>query len=152
MVRDLALAFAAVALAIALHAAGANAGDRINAEPGGVAVKGYDVVAYFTMGAPTKGEQRYTHLWQGVRWQFVNAEHREAFASEPSRYAPRYGGFCAGGMARGNLATIDPEAFVIVDGKLYLNFDKSGAASFEANAPSRIADANANWQVLGNSD
>jgi len=130
----------------------AAAGEALNARPGGVAVKGYDVVAYFTMREPTRGTADFEHVWQGVRWQFVNREHLAAFADEPTRYAPRFGGFCAGGVALGNLSPIDPEAFVIVDGKLYLNFDQQTADDLSANAEETIARAEDNWKTIGVTD
>ncbi len=126
----------------------AHAGEVINAQPGGVAVKGYDVVAYFTVGRPVEGDPRYTHQWRGVRWQFANVAHLDAFASEPARYAPRYGGFCAGGMARGRRAPIDPEAFVIHDGKLYLHFNHASAETMRADPEVMVERADENWVRL----
>ncbi|MGF1563228.1 MAG: YHS domain-containing (seleno)protein [Geminicoccaceae bacterium] len=128
------------------------AGERLNAKPGGVAVKGYDVVAYFTEGQPTPGDEQFVHRWQNVRWLFASAAHRDAFAAEPTRYAPRYGGFCAGAMTRGFRATIDPQAFAIVDGKLYLAYSQDGIERFEADAESNVAVADDNWQRLGITD
>lgn len=125
------------------------AGERLNAKPGGVAVKGYDVVAYFTEGQPTPGDEQFVHRWQNVRWLFASAAHRDAFAAEPTRYAPRYGGFCAGGVALGNRAPIDPEAFVIVDGRLYLNYDQATADDVRANAAEIIPKADATWERIG---
>lgn len=138
-----------VAVALLLISQIAVAGERINAKPGGVAVKGYDVVAYFTKGEPTRGNERYTHLWQDRHWLFSSQIHLDAFAAEPTNYAPRYGGFCAGGVALGNRVQINPEAFVIVDGRLYLNYDKPTAEEFEATASESIAKADANWQQIG---
>lgn len=127
------------------------AGERVNARDG-VAVKGYDVVAYFTEGRPVRGNEQYTHRWQNVLWYFANEAHLEAFAAEPVRYSPRYGGFCAGGVVLGNRAPIDPEAFVIIDGKLYLNYDKPTAEEFAATADESIARADANWEKIGFTD
>lgn len=71
------------------------------------------MVAYFTEGRPVRGDESLAYEWLGVFWYFAKEAHREAFVSEPTRYAPRYGGFCAGGVALGNRSPIDPEAFVI---------------------------------------
>lgn len=138
-----------VTAALTIVSLAAIAGERINAKPGGVAVKGYDVVAYFTVGEPTRGDEEYAYQWQDVRWLFSSQSHLDAFAAEPTKYAPRYGGFCAGGVALGNRAPIDPEAFVIVDGRLHLNYDKATAIEFEADADEKIAKADTNWQRIG---
>lgn len=147
MMRRRFLVLSAAALfALRLEAA---AGDAINAKPGGIAVKGYDVVAYFTKGRAVEGSPAHEHEWRGVRWHFVNAEHRAAFAADPAQYAPRYGGFCAGGMARGRRAPIDPHAFVIHDGKLYLHFNHGSADEMTANPDAMVEKADANWARLG---
>jgi YHS domain-containing protein len=65
----------------------------VNADGHGLAVKGYDVVAYFTMGKPVKGDSRYSYAWQGATWRFANARHLEAFQAVPAKYAPQYGGY-----------------------------------------------------------
>ncbi|MCK7615051.1 YHS domain-containing (seleno)protein [Roseibium sediminicola] len=132
--------------------AAALAGERINAEPGGVAVKGYDVVAYFTPGEPTPGKAEFEYVWRDVRWRFSNKANQEAFAANPTKYAPRYGGFCAGGLALGRTSPVDPEAFVIVDGKLYLNFNKQDAKVMSADPEAVITKADENWKRLGQAD
>ena len=124
------------------------AGDMINAQPGEVAVQGYDVVAYFTQGAPTKGDPDIEFVWQDVRWRFTSEEHRASFAENPGKFAPRYGGYCAGGMLLGATPPIDPEAFVVLDGKLYLAFDRETAADFSANAAENIQQADEQWKAL----
>lgn len=143
---------AALVLVMTLAAGPTAAGELVNAGPDGVAVKGYDVVAYFTEGRPVRGDERYAHSWQEATWYFANETHLAAFAAEPARYAPRYGGFCAGGVALGNRSPIDPEAFVIIDGRLYLSFDEPTAENFEATADESIAKADANWDRIGFTD
>lgn len=125
-------------------------GELINVDADEVAIKGYDPVAYFTEERPVKGKPEFEYVWQDARWRFSNARHQELFASNPDRYAPRYGGFCAGGMALGLVAPIDPEAWVIVDGKLYLNYSKRGRDHLAADPEPKIARADANWDRLGN--
>lgn len=127
----------------------ASAGESINVTDGNLAIKGYDAVAYFTQSAPVKGDPVHETTWQGARWRFASAAHRELFVQDPGRYAPRYGGFCAGAMALGWKAPIDPEAWVIVEDRLYLNYSKEGRDEFAADADARIADADANWERLG---
>ena len=92
--------------------------------PGGIAVGGTDVVAYFREGKAVPGAPAHTHEFQGAVWRFSSAENRAAFAAEPERYAPQYGGFCAWAVAQGYRAEIDPEAWRIVGDKLYLNYSR----------------------------
>ena len=87
------------AFAAILAASTAVAGERINKDADGVAILGYDTVAYFTDGRPVKGSPDFEYVWQDARWRFASAEHRTLFASDPDRYAPQFGGFCTGAMA-----------------------------------------------------
>jgi hypothetical protein len=120
---------------------------QVNAEDG-LAVRGTDVVAYFTQGRPLQGSPAFTHRWHGATWRFASAAHRDLFAADPERYAPAYGGFCAFAVSEGYTAPIDPEAWRIVDGRLYLNYDRSVQRRWERDIPGRIARANANWPRL----
>jgi hypothetical protein len=122
---------------------------RINKGSDDVAILGYDPVAYFTEGRPVRGSPDYTHVWQNARWQFAKREHRDLFAVDPDRYAPRYGGFCSGGMALGWFVPIDPEAWVIVDDRLYLNYSKEGRDDFAKDPRPEIAKADKNWEEFG---
>ena len=94
---------------------------NINVDDQNVAILGFDTVAYFTEGKPTKGSPEFEVKWEDAKWRFASATNRELFEVNPERYSPRYGGYCAGGLAAGEFAPIDPEAWTIVDGKLYLN-------------------------------
>ena len=112
---------------------------------GGIAIKGYDPVAYFTKGRAMKGSKEFAHEWLGETWHFANANHRGLFAADPVKYAPQFGGYCADGVAYGqNTANIDPEAWRIIDGKLYLNYDKGAAAELE-EVPGQLTKAKTNW-------
>lgn len=124
-------------------------GERVNKDADDLAIKGYDPVAYFTEGRPVQGKAEFEHVWRDARWRFARAEHQEMFASDPQKYAPRYGGFCSGAMALGRLAPIDPEAWVIVDGRLYLNYSKSGRDRFAEDPEPAIGKADPNWEQLG---
>lgn len=124
------------------------ADELVNARPGGVAVKGYDVVAYFTKGEAVPGKETIEHTWRDVRWRFASEQHRAIFEADPERYAPRYGGFCAGGVSLGRRSPVDPEAFVIVDGKLYLNFDKPTAEELRASPEIILPKADTNWKRM----
>lgn len=127
-------------------------GQTINKDGDNVAILGFDAVAYFTEARPMKGSSEFEYEWQDARWRFVSAANRDLFALDPDAYAPQYGGNCAGAMARGRVASVDPEAWVIVDGKLYLNFDKRYAAEFVEDAPNQIAKANEKWEERGMSE
>jgi hypothetical protein len=138
--RDLLLGGALAALARPAAA-------EINAASG-VAIGGYDPVAYFTQGRPVRGSRRHRLEWRGAHWLFASAEHRRAFAADPERYAPRYGGFCAYGVAHNAKVKIDPDAWSIVDGRLYLNYDKRVQETWTQDKPRYIADADRNWPAL----
>ena len=116
----------------------------------GLALKGYDPVAYFTLGRPIKGDARLTFEWKGATWRFSTTEHRNAFIAEPERYAPSYGGYCAWAMSQGRLANIDPEAWKIVSGKLYLNYNDDIQKRWERDIPGFIAKADVEWARLLN--
>lgn len=115
----------------------------------GIAVDGTDVVAYFTQSAPVAGDPAITHDYMGQTWLFSSAENRDAFAADPAAYAPQYGGYCAWAVSEGYTAPTVPEAWTIVDNKLYLNFSRRIQRRWERDIPARIAAADANWpQVL----
>jgi hypothetical protein len=111
----------------------------------GIALSGYDAVAYFTESKAVEGDARFEHRWGGVRWRFASAAHREAFARSPEKYAPQYGGYCAYAVSRNYTAPTDPEAWKVVDGKLYLNYDKTVRGLWEKELPEAIARADRNW-------
>ncbi len=111
----------------------------------GAAIKGYDPVAYFTDGKPVKGKAEFSHEWMGVSWRFASAEHRDAFAADPARYAPQYGGFCAWAVSQGYTAEIDPAAWRIEGGKLYLNYSQSVQSRWAQDIPGNIGKADKNW-------
>lgn len=121
------------------------AGEAVNTNEDGIAIRGYDPVAYFTLGRPTEGTPQFEHEWRGAIWRFANEDHLDRFSAEPRRYAPRYGGYCAGAMWRGFKAPIDPHAFAIVDGRLYLAYAEEGVREFEEDANESIPAADANW-------
>lgn len=111
----------------------------------GIAVDGSDVVAYFTEGGPVAGNEAITHDYMGVTWRFSSTENRDLFAAEPEAYAPQYGGYCAFAVSQGYTASTVPEAWSIVDNKLYLNFSTSVRRRWERDIPGHIMAADANW-------
>ena len=126
----------------------ARAEKPINATLFGVAIKGYDPVAYFTDAKPVKGESNQSFEWMGATWRFANAARRESFKAAPEKYAPQYGGFCAWAVSQGYTAGIDPVAWKIVNGKLYLNYSLEIQKKWEGDVPGNIAKADANWPQL----
>ena len=143
---------ATVVFAVAMAAGGASAfaDDSVNTGYfGGVAIMGYDPVAYFTDGKAVKGSEEFSYDWLGTPWHFASKKHQEMFMSEPVKYAPQYGGYCAGEVVFGSVTiNIDPEAFKIIDGKLYLIYDKNAATWFAENASVVAPKADANWPVV----
>lgn len=110
-----------------------------------LAVGGYDPVAYFTEGKPVEGSPKLEFRWQGATWRFANQENLAAFQADPEKYAPQYGGYCAWAVSQGYTASADPDAWSIVDGKLYLNYDKDVQATWEKDIPGHISSADKNW-------
>nr|WP_246707818.1 YHS domain-containing (seleno)protein [Ensifer oleiphilus] len=117
---------------------------------GDVAIKGYDPVAYFTESKALEGSPQYSYRWLGANWQFASAENRELFIREPTRYAPQYGGYCADGVSFGTVTTnIDPKAWRIIEGKLFLSYDPGAAEGFEKN-PNKLVDSRKHWSEVEN--
>lgn len=90
----------------------------------GIAIRGYDTVAYFTLSKPVKGDEKYSIDWNDATWLFSTQEHADLFKNDPEMYAPQYGGYCAYGVAQNYLVKIEADQWRIVDDKLYLNYDK----------------------------
>ena len=111
----------------------------------GTAIDGTDPISYFTEGRPVAGDANITHDWNGATWRFTSAGNRDRFAASPEKYAPQYGGYCAWAVSQGYTASTDPDAWSIVDGKLYLNYSKSVQKNWEDDVPGHIASANKNW-------
>jgi YHS domain-containing protein len=133
----------AVVLVLAASAVSVLAGDFY--EKDGVAIKGYDPVAYFTDNQPVKGSPAYTATYRGSVFHFASPAHRDTFAANPAQYAPQYHGFCAFGTASGYKAAIDPAAFTVVNNKLYLNYNKDVRQQWSADIPGFVAQADKNW-------
>lgn len=144
--RLLALAALSFAILTILGASAAWAGSPVNTGYfGDVAIMGYDTVAYFTEGRAVEGSPEISHEWMGATWQFAKPEHRDAFAATPIRYAPQYGGLGALGVVKNERSVnIDPEAWPIVEGKLYLFFGKGGLEQdWDPNPSTVVAEADA---------
>lgn len=112
---------------------------------GGIAIDGTDPVAYFTQSMALKGLRKFSYEWKGATWRFTSAANRKAFKVNPVRYAPQYGGYDAWAVAQGYTAKIDPEAWKIVDYKLYLNYSTAVRQKWAADIAGNIAKADHNW-------
>ena len=123
--------------------------DPINATFfGDVAIEGTDPVAYFTEGRPVEGTKAHSLEYMGATWRFASAENKAAFEADPEKYAPQYGGYCAWAVSQGYTAGIDPDAWTIVEGKLYLNYNESVMKTWLADRDALIDRADANWPGL----
>lgn len=125
----------------------ATAAEEINIVDG-YAVHGYDVVAYFTEGKPVPGNNRFTAEHNGATYRFASADHRDLFTADPAKYAPQYGGYCAFGTAMGRKFDGDPQAWAIVDDKLYLNLNKDVQTRWKGNIPGFLKGAENNWPLI----
>jgi hypothetical protein len=112
-----------------------------------LAIGGYDTVAYFTVGKAVPGRLDYQTVWHDARWQFANKEDLDLFTANPEKYAAQYDGHCAMGVAYegGHKDTVDPEAFTIVNGKLYVNHTKYWTTEWRKNESENISRADRNW-------
>ena len=112
---------------------------------GGLAIGGYDAVAYFQSNDAVKGDASHSYEWNGATWHFASAANRDAFVANPAAYAPQYDGYCAWAAASSYKANGDPEVWNIVDGKLYLNFSNGIKRRWERDIPGNIAKADVAW-------
>jgi YHS domain-containing protein len=121
------------------------AGPEVNLDKSGLAVHGYDPVAYFTEGKPAVGRAEFSADHDGATYRFATAVNRDTFLADPGKYAPQYGGFCAYGTALGKKFDGDPQVWKIVDGKLYLNLNKDVSKTWHKDIPGYIHKADSNW-------
>ena len=119
---------------------------KINTTAESLAVKGFDTVAYFTEASAVPGNPQYSYLWNGAKWYFSSAENMEKFKAAPENFAPQFGGYCSFAVSKGYTADADPQAWKIVDGKLFLNYNQKVKEMWEAEQEKRIKDAEQNWR------
>jgi YHS domain-containing protein len=137
---------AALVLAVAVPlAAQAKSPEIFTGLVKGVAVAGYDPVAYFTDKKPVKGKPDISYSWKGATWRFASAKNRDAFKANPETYAPQYGGHCAWAVSQGYTAKGDPKVWKIVGGKLYLNYNAQVQQNWERDTAGNITKADGNW-------
>lgn len=137
-----------IAFTVFLIAGVTLAQERVNTDANNLAIEGYDPVGYFTEGAPTPGDSGITYEHNGARYRFASTANRDAFAEDPEAYLPAYGGYCAWAVSQGYTADIDPDAWVIHDDRLYLNFNQRIGRRFRGDIDANIERADANWPGL----
>ena len=138
----------AAVFCVFLSAAVLRAEKPVNTTFTGVAIKGYDPVADFTAAKPVKGSADFKHEWNGAEWRFASAANRDLFKAEPVKYAPQFGGYCAWAVSRGYTAGIDPDAWKIVNGRLYLNYSAKVQAQWAENISGNIQKGEENWPKI----
>lgn len=117
-------------------------------EKDGVAINGFDPVAYFTTQKATKGAAEFSSVYKGSTFRFASAKNRDLFSANPARYAPQYDGYCAYGVSKGAKAKTEGEAYKIVGGKLYLNYDKTIQENWQKNQAEFISAADKKWNTV----
>jgi YHS domain-containing protein len=113
-----------------------------------LALKGYDPVAYFTDARPTPGTADYEITFDGQRYRFASAQHRDLFKANPDKYAPQFGGLCAMNLSRGVKRESDPHNWVISNGNLYVFAGETGQQNFAKDAEATAARAAAQFKAL----
>ena len=145
----LAAAFiAAGPIAVTAPAAYADKDPIYTAKRSNLALQGYDTVAYFTVGEPTKGTADFTTTYQGAEFRFASEENLNLFLADPEAYAPQYGGYCAWAIAQGKTAKGDARRWAVVDGKLYLNYNKGIQRKWDRDRAGFITSANEHWPTV----
>jgi YHS domain-containing protein len=119
---------------------------QVNTTAENIAIKGFDTVAYFAENGAVQGKPEFEFVWNGAKWLFANAENLEKFKANPEQFAPQFGGYCSFAVSKGYTADGDPNAWKIVDGKLYLNYSPKVKEMWEKEQEQRIKDGEKNWQ------
>lgn len=134
-----------------LFAATSGAAETLQYTTANGAIDGYDPVSYFTEGQAKRGSPDITTAWNGATWRFTSAANRDAFAENPEKFAPQYGGFCALGMAHGGNVPTNPEAWTIWEDKLYFNMIKEVSITWRYNPDKLVERANLKWEAMNES-
>ncbi len=135
-------------LPLPLYAGVPGSTSSINLDASGLALRGYDPVAYFETGKPMRGIAKITASYGGARYLFATKAHRKSFLNNPTKYLPQFGGFCAVGTSFGEKVDVDPETGKIVNGKLYLNNGPKAQEIFDSDPGNTISRAEHNWPIV----
>ncbi|MBI2682706.1 MAG: hypothetical protein HYX26_05730 [Acidobacteriales bacterium] len=117
----------------------------LNLDKDGIALQGYDPVAFFTDNKPVKGDPKFVSIYKGATYQFASAEHRDLFNKDPKKYEPQFGGYCAYAVSKGKTAPVEIDAFAIVDGRLLMQYDKDIRDTFAKDSKGNLVKADHNW-------
>jgi YHS domain-containing protein len=120
--------------------------NQINTTAENIAIKGFDTVEYFNAQKAVEGNAQFSLVWKGAKWYFANTANLEKFKQNPEQFAPQFGGYCAFAVSKGYTADGDPNAWKIVDGKLYLNYSPKVKELWEENQTAAIENGQKNWQ------
>jgi YHS domain-containing protein len=120
----------------------------LNLDKSGLAIQGYDPVAFFTDNKPVTGKPEFLARHNGALYYFASKEHRDLFKADPAKYEPAFGGYCAYGVSRNKLVEIDVQAFQVVDGRLLLQYSKGVRDDFNKDTKGNFGKAQANWPAL----
>jgi YHS domain-containing protein len=146
--RDIKRRISIALLTLAAVASNLPAGQVVNVDQNGVALQGYDPVAYFTDGQPVKGAKELAARYNDATYYFVSAEHKAQFEREPQKYAPSFGGFCAFAVSRGTTAPTSVDAFQIIHGQLVLQKNKDTLKRWQEDPNGNFEKAEANWREI----
>ncbi|MBB6112154.1 hypothetical protein SAMN05421821_11626 [Mucilaginibacter lappiensis] len=116
--------------------------------PGGKAIKGYDPVAFFTESKPMKGSDSLSYQWKEATWLFASRKNLEAFKSDPDKYAPQYGGYCAYGLSQGHKAPTQTDTWTVVNDKLYFNYNSKVKEMWSKDQQNLIKTADEKWPAI----
>ncbi|EQA35131.1 YHS domain protein [Leptospira inadai serovar Lyme str. 10] len=122
--------------------------DPVFKADGLVAIRGYDPVSYFSDNKAVAGDDKFQTTWNGAKWKFSSRKNMDAFKKKPENFAPQYGGYCAYAMRDGETYEIDPNAWKIVEGKLYLNYNEKVNGFWSRDIPGNIKKADDQWVKL----
>ena len=144
--RTFLLIAAFVSIAVGFAACSKSEGvAKIDTDSNGRAIRGYDTVAYFAAETAVQGDPKFEYAWNGAKWIFSSGENLEKFKKDPEAYAPQFGGYCAYAVSHGHTADGDPQAWKVVNGKLYLNYDPEVKKLWEKEQDKFIQDGEKNW-------
>lgn len=149
--KTLGLGLGLLAASTTLIATRASAAEPNVYQNAGIAIDGADAVAFFGLGvddAPVIGSSEHAFEWNGATWHFATAENRATFAADPEAYAPAFGGYCAYAAARGYVASTVPEAWSVVDGRLFLNYSTRIRRRWLRELPDAIGQGDANYPAI----
>lgn len=114
----------------------------------GIALKGYDPVAFFTEQKAVKGTDTIRLVWKAATWLFSSLSNREQFRSNPEKFAPQYGGYCAYGVAGNHKSPTETDTWTVVDGRLYFNYNQAVRKLWLQDTVQLIRKANLNWEKI----